>query len=138
MQLANAIVSIAGNINHTVLAIDLTPAEVIVLKAIHGDAAVNEIVMVGKNDVSCAEEKGRLQRKYDKNPNRAYVEKLFPGHSPALAKTFKEAGIQAQVAPKVKQEKGNIVALKEDGTVDKPTEKELRSMREAESAVTAT
>jgi hypothetical protein len=60
MQIVNCTVAIDGEAGMTVAKAGVTVAELLVLRAIHGDDAVRNAEVVGDVDVSPAEERERL------------------------------------------------------------------------------
>lgn len=97
MERANALVALGGEMGHTVPRYDLTPAEAVVLMAIHGDDAVHEIAIQPEDDdtetPTQRDEIARLREKYvatDPNTGEPIVSLVFPGRNPDLPKTFEE------------------------------------------------
>ena len=93
---------------HTGIGTGITPAEVLVLNAIHypgADRGVYPVIVapvaaeaIERSDV---DEFERLKRKYtatvDGDPKKPLVAQMFPGISPKLPATFEEIGLK--VAP---------------------------------------
>lgn len=73
MKLHSCKVRLNGNVNDEVRKIGVTTAEVRVLKEMHGDEAVLEVVMTGRTARSEAEERSRLEQHYGEK----VVTKLF-------------------------------------------------------------
>lgn len=96
MQLAECVVRIAGDIQNTVKKYKVTPAEMLVLRRLHGDDAVVETKITGSKKISNKEELDRIKEIYvdrfgSSNPDRPNVVKeLFPGASPNLPQEFSE------------------------------------------------
>lgn len=86
---------------------ELTPAEAVVLNKAHETnakgVAVHAVVLGPEVQRTDKQEIQRLREKYvsmrDKT-GASVVEKVFPGEAPALPKTFKEAGIEAEAPAK--------------------------------------
>lgn len=82
MQIANALVSIAGDRGNTVPKYGLTAAEIAVLRLIHGEDAVTDVEPAGAITRSNKAELDRLRTVYggatDNDGNRL-VDQLFPG-----------------------------------------------------------
>jgi hypothetical protein len=66
MQILKCTVAIAGEPGMTVAKENVTLAELLVLRAIHGDDAVRNVEINGWEDVSAAEERERLTLLYRK------------------------------------------------------------------------
>lgn len=109
MQLSNATVRIAGSVLHTVPKRDLTPAEIVVLRSIHGDDAVVNIRPT-KNDRNRghAAEFDRLAGLYDRSSSlqatpgeeqASLLARLFPGAMKKLPTTLEEIGLGHLMAP---------------------------------------
>lgn len=97
-QKATGTVRIAGSLLSTVQKTGITPAELIVLRQVHGNDAVVQLQaerMEIKGE-SASEELERLEKTYGPE----VVAKAFPGHSPKLPKTFKEIGININAETK--------------------------------------
>ena len=96
------------NEHHVGIGTGITPAEVLVLTAIHYpgvDRNVYPVIVApvasGTVERSNADEVDRLKRKYtatvDGDPKKPIVTQMFPGVRPELPKTFEEIGLK--VAP---------------------------------------
>lgn len=109
MQTANAWLRIHKD--GTVPIRDITPAEAVVLNSAHlanaNGVAVTGIVDVKDVDRTAAAEIKRLREKYPfltDSKKQNVVEKTYPGVSPALPKTFREAGIVTPSGGPVEEE----------------------------------
>jgi hypothetical protein len=95
MQLANAMLALAGDLGNTVPKLGITPSEVAVLRFIHGNDAVIEIdVLDVQVERTHREERDRLTEAYgayegEQRRSRA-VEALFPGAAARVFETFDE------------------------------------------------
>lgn len=91
MEIANCMVAIAGDHGHTVPKYDVTPSEVAVLRAIHGEDAVFDLRPLGEADRTGKAEIDRLRFEYrtatDGDDNRI-VDQLFPGAGARAIATF--------------------------------------------------
>jgi hypothetical protein len=96
MQTAQAEILLHGNISSTVVRI-VTPAEIPILRSIHGDDAVINIEPKGDTKRTNAEEVERLKGFYG---DVAFA-KVFPGALPKLPMTLAEVGA---AAPEVVEE----------------------------------
>lgn len=98
MQVCSATVRLGGLLTQTVFKEGLTPAEVIVLRGIHGDDSVVGIKVTGSTKTADAgKEKARLVSIYGK----PRVEAVFPGARPDFPQTFE------QVAPEEEPDEYN-------------------------------
>lgn len=98
MQHARCLVRINGDIGNIAAKAPVTPAEVVMLRAIHGPDAVSAVALIngGVNDkTSHAEELARLKATYtaQNEDGKPIIDSVFPGHSPTLPTTFDEIGI---------------------------------------------
>lgn len=96
MQLANVLVSLGGDHGNTVSKFQVTAAEIAVLRAIHGDDAVNDVEPRGDIVRSHREERGRLLSIYGaaKTPDhKPIVESMFPGVAARVFETLDELGL---------------------------------------------
>lgn len=102
MRLCDLTVRLNDSTGHTVRKQDVTPAEIVVLQAIHGESAVIEIEPKKEVNRPMSDEWDRLQSIYGRNPeglmdagNGDLLEKLFPGamSSKRLPVTMKDIGL---------------------------------------------
>lgn len=101
MELADATVRLGGKMTSTVRKSGITPAEGVLLQALHGNDALVEVVVSGRVGASSAAEMERLRNVYGvSSENLKTIDALFPGHSPKLPETFDDAGIFTEDAPK--------------------------------------
>ena len=96
MHLCKCTVLLSGEVMHQVSKINVTPAEILILKAIHGNEAVTNVVPTTNNKRPHAEEYDRLMQIYGQTKvgGQPVVEKLFPGASPKLPSSLKDIGLQ--------------------------------------------
>ena len=95
MQLANALLALAGDVGNTVPKFGVTPSEVAVLRFIHGEDAVTDIeVLDAEVQRSSREERERLSHAYGANEGERRVsravEALFPGIAARVFDNFEE------------------------------------------------
>lgn len=97
MQLGRCIVRLGGDLNNSVLKQPVTPAEIIVLRAIHGDDAVLKIRQTGQDRRAHAEELQRLIERYGAargEDEQSIVAKIWPSpHGVKLPLNFKDIGV---------------------------------------------
>lgn len=98
MQTLNCLLALGGDIGNTVPKYNITPAEVAVLREIHGADAVSEIQVIGSIERSHREERVRLDEIYAKvMPNgqriSPEVQRLFPGAAARVFVTIDELGL---------------------------------------------
>ncbi|MGZ5987405.1 MAG: hypothetical protein ACXWLZ_00010 [Rhizomicrobium sp.] len=94
MQIANCLVSLGGDHGNTVSKFHVTAAEIAVLRAIHGEDAVNDIEPIGDVKRSNREERARIGAIYGqaKTPDgkASIVESMFPGVAARVFETIAE------------------------------------------------
>lgn len=98
MQTINCLLALGGDMGNTVPMYDITPAEVAVLREIHGSDAVSDIEVVGSVQRSDREERNRLDEIYaNVMPNGSRfspeVQRLFPGAAARVFATIDELGL---------------------------------------------
>jgi len=95
-------------VQNTVHRQDITPAEILVLQAIHGNDAVLDIMPIEKVQRTQNEEWDRLTGRYDRSggpdtpdgkEERSIVSRLFPGAVKRLPVTLAEIGLEDREAP---------------------------------------
>ena len=89
MQRANCTVKLSGQSDNTVLKSGVTPAEVAILIATHGEGSVVDIQPTGNDKTAHAAERSRLRTTYGHH----VVDRLFPGEFNKLPVTFAELNI---------------------------------------------
>ncbi len=95
MQVANILLAIGGEKDNTVPKFGITPAEVAVLRVIHGDDSVTEIQPTGDIERRNREERQRLVEVYGRRVDGTRhaapaVDALFPGAAARVFETFEE------------------------------------------------
>ncbi|CAB4120920.1 hypothetical protein UFOVP4_11 [uncultured Caudovirales phage] len=100
MQVCKLEVRLNDSPGHTVHKTDVTPAEIQVLQAIHGESAVANIQPITMDKRSQTFEWDRLTGIYGRAPdglmdagNGALLERLFPGASKKLPVSLKDIGM---------------------------------------------
>lgn len=111
MQVANCHVRLAGDINNEIFKAAVTPAEVLVLRRIHGNDAVVKFEPVKQDKRPHANEFDRLKITYG---DKVVIE-AFPGSMATLPVNFKDIGIDLYSEGKAaKGRKAAVVAGPED------------------------
>lgn len=128
MQIANAIVALDGDPGQTVGKYDITPSEVALLRAIHGDDAVTSIEITGSIKRSSREELTRLFAQYGSaknDDNKSIVSTLFPGVAARAFETFDELEMDDTffVAKPTKASKGDPVLMEAPKKRGRPPKK---------------
>lgn len=101
MQISSATIRLGGSMNNTVRKSDLTPAEIVVLQALHGQDAIIDVIHERDQRRSHNEEYERLAFIYSPNSNVStpdgertdIMQKLFPGAIKKLPTTLVEIGM---------------------------------------------
>jgi hypothetical protein len=106
MQICTCEVRLNDSAGHTVPKTEVTPAEILILQAIHGASAVVNIRPTKQDRRGNAEEWDRLHSAYGRAPdglmdagNGTLLAKLFPGAMPKLPVTLKDIGMQHLLNP---------------------------------------
>ena len=105
MQLADIQVNLGGNLHQSIPMRGVTPAEICVLKIVHGDDGVNNVRPTTMDKRTHKDEKDRLLERYTRHNED--IEKMFPGMDPRLPVTLKDIGIVAKIevdAPEPEEE----------------------------------
>lgn len=93
MQVANCHVRLSGDISNEIWKSCVTPAEVLVLRAVHGpDAVVKFEPITGKATPDRRAHDGEFNRLRDTYGEKV-VTTVFPGAQPRLPAVFKDIGI---------------------------------------------
>jgi hypothetical protein len=129
MQLAHITIKHGAKHYHAIRRINVTPAEVLLLKTIHGADAVpdRDIVYAGEADRSVAEEMANLQRIYGgKEEIKKMISDTFPGARPSLPLTFEESASRSTAAssrpsPKAEPKEGELISRRAPMLKPRPT-----------------
>lgn len=89
MQLANCHVRLSGDLNNEIFKARVTPAEVLILRAIHGGESIVKFQPLGMDKRPHAGEIERLKAEY----GAKVFGEAFPGAAPTLPISFKDIGI---------------------------------------------
>lgn len=95
MQFARCMVRLSGDAGTVIAKAPVSPAEVLLLRAIHGpDAVENLKLMPGNDRAPHGEEMARLRELYTAQDESGFiVNRLFPGANPRLPVKFSDVGI---------------------------------------------
>lgn len=99
MQIANVQVALGGDQGNRVPKYGVTPAEIVVLRAIHGTESVIEIEPAGEVTRPHAVEKSRLMEVYGgakDEDNRPHVVNVFPGIGAQLPLTLADLALPSE------------------------------------------
>lgn len=88
MQRCTCTVRLAGELTQTTVRHGVSPAEVVILRHMHGDDAVQDFKPGGNDRGKRINEADRLQARYKK-----HYGKCFPGANPKLPERFDEIGV---------------------------------------------
>jgi hypothetical protein len=92
MEIYKAEICIGGLLTNTVIKDELTAAEILILRQVHGDDAVRGITPRGNRQIEYQKEYDRLLRKFGKRK----LEAAFPGARPVLPQKLADVGIILQ------------------------------------------
>lgn len=139
MQIANILLSLGGDHGNTIPKFAVTAAEIAVLRAIHGDEAVNDIEPLGDVKRSNREERARIGAIYGQakipDTKQSIVESLFPGAAARVFETLEELDLPGEffkatgrltassvAAPAVLQDAPQTEAVAHEAEVDAEAE----------------
>jgi hypothetical protein len=121
MQIGSCMVLLGGDMLNQTPKFGVTPAEVVILKALHGDEAVTKVEMTGSDRRPHADEYARLNGFYGAatgEDRKSIFRTLYPNPHAPLPGTFKEIGVDVmedEPAPRKRVEKSEP-AVKTPGT----------------------
>ncbi|UXS23085.1 Rho termination factor N-terminal domain-containing protein [Agrobacterium tumefaciens] len=109
MEKGNALVALGGDSGNTVPKYDVTPAEIAVLRVIHGDDAVYDIEKTGTVNRTNRAELSRLtevygQRQPNGNSAAPAVSALFPGAAARVFESFDELELDESLFKPVRRD----------------------------------
>lgn len=133
MQYARCFVQLSGDLGTQIAKAPVTPAEIVLLRAIHGPDAISRVELLGGvNDKKPhAEEMARLREHYTAMTEDGVpvIDKVFPGHAPQLPTTFIEIGIVTGVG-----DDAVPLTAKEKKAVEKAAKAAAKAAAEAAAA----
>jgi hypothetical protein len=120
MEVGSAMVALGGDSGNTVPKDNITPAEIAVLRVIHGDDAVFDIQKTGDINRSNRQELTRLtevygQRQPNGNSTAPAVSALFPGAAARVFDTFEELELDDSLFKPVERSTPDRDPLDHDG-----------------------
>jgi len=122
MELAKVEIRLNGSLANTVVRHSVTPAELLVLRELHGDECLASINWQGKVNTTHEQVLENMRSFYNTESGKKALERLFPGASPKLPPTFKDIGYDIT-------EEGEIATRK--GLQKKYEDELTRKVREA-------
>lgn len=136
MQLANIMVRLGGSLLNTVHVANASPAEIIVLRAIHGDDSVTDVRPTEFKPTRHDAEFERLATKYDRAASMAapgaekspLLGRLFPGAIKKLPERLAEVGLPDLDEPEDGDDDDDDVAEK-----PKPRSRRAKKAEEAKA-----
>jgi hypothetical protein len=95
MQLLNVLLALGGDSGNQVPKFEVTPAEIALLRAIHGEDAISDIQVIGEVARTSRQERARLDEIYarqqpDGSRRSRELDALFPGVAARLFETIDE------------------------------------------------
>jgi len=145
METATCTLKIDNNANHTIPMMRITPAEYVMLNAIHGEGSVIDLKKdktlplgqtlklgdEGDTAISFTGEKERIAYLYLRRSeaNAGIWDKLFPGHNPRIPTKFTEVGVNINKETKRAESHKNV-----DLSLDEVSEEELEAMTQPAAA----
>lgn len=113
MEIGTCLVALGGDLLNQVVKRNVTPAEVIVLRFLHGPDAVRDLKKTGDVDRPNASEMRRLAEFYDahREDDKRVLPKLFPGVRPSLPKKFSELATEEDLADDEESEAAETAAV---------------------------
>lgn len=114
MDLLHIVLALGGDAGNTVSKFNVTPAEIAVLRVLHGDDAVSEINVVGSVERTDREERARLMERYgthhEGRVRAVSVETLFPGAAARVFHKIDELDIPEQFFVATGRKGGKTIA----------------------------
>lgn len=139
MQTANIMLALAGDVGNTIPKYDVTPAEIAVLRAVHGDEAVFDIEPTGDIDRTNRQELSRLGAAYATSrlfgTDVRAVASLFPGAAARVHESFDELDLPDNVWKAETRAKPETKAAEPEGDDEGAKPKRGRKAKAAEPEV---
>lgn len=143
MQTANILLALGGDPGNSVPKYGVTPAEIAVLRLIHGDESVTEVEPTGTIERKSREERSRLAELYGRQVDGRFVsphvDALFPGVAARVFEDLDELDLpeefykaETRVTAKSKPKKQAEPAPEPEPGLDALTVKELQALAEKE------
>lgn len=111
MERAECLVKVGGDpVITRVRKTGVSPAEVLVLRALHGNDAVTNVWPYGRDKVRSEHEIERLRAAYEVHQTKddqGLIDRLFPGHLAQLPETFKQIGVTPERMPIAQMDEDN-------------------------------
>ena len=129
MQRCICEVRLSGDLLNTVEKYGVSPAEVLILRHIHGDDAVIKMRPNGNDRGRSFDEKADLADRYPR-----YYAAVFPGANPQLPEAFKDIGVDLLADDVIEEapKRGRKAKAADDAGVQTITADDLQSEADAE------
>ena len=121
MELATIELKLECDPNHIVVKQKVTPAELVIYTAIHGEGCINNLTVTGADkESSVYDVMEKLRGLFQSKETNAMINQFFPGLAPSLPITFKSIGYDPAMFSR------DIAAV---NVVSAPNEEELESLK---------
>lgn len=102
MQILNCLLALGGDSDNVIPKFNVTPSEIALLRAIHGEDAISDIKVVGEEKRSGRDERARLEHLYarqmpDGTRRSPELNNLFPGIAARLFETIDELDLPEEM-----------------------------------------
>ena len=133
MERANVLLALGGDQGNTVAKL-VTAAEIVVLRAIHGDEAVFDIAPAEAVSVNMRAEHQRLRETYTSrdNDNKPIIDSVFPGAAPVLPMTLDDLDLPESLFAALRR--ATPEALRRGGRPPKKAAKAAKPADDADDA----
>jgi hypothetical protein len=114
MQFADVTVRLSGDINFSIEKANVSVAEIMLLRAIHGgeDAVTNIRPTAVSRGLAAKKIKDDMLQKYAGTSGEPLIEKMFPGIDPRLPKTLKDIGLELDLETLDARKRGGAKSVK--------------------------
>lgn len=106
MELAKVEIRLNGSLANTVVRHSVSPAELLVLRELHGDECIAKIEWEGKAPKLHHEVLENMRSFYNTDSGKKAIDRLFPGASPQLPSAFKDIGYDITEEGEIANRKG--------------------------------
>lgn len=94
MQFAKFEIQIGGEMTNTVVRDGISPAEYLIMQALHGDHSLTPIAITSERNVQVTEEMDRLRQRFNTKNSSAALNAVFPGARPVnVPVNFADVGL---------------------------------------------
>lgn len=114
MQKAAAVIRVGGSLLQTVRKSGITPAELVILRKLHGQDSITQLELERTDFTEQEDERSRLEKRY----GELTLQEAFPGHSKELPTLFSDVGVKINMETRKTRRAREMELIDDDSDLD--------------------